>query len=72
MDSIINPKTNPTLVATMQKLVGELLWLAQSTRPDIATITNLLAQHQLQASTSHIDAAKYVIRYLLGTKQHGK
>lgn len=52
-------------------LVGSLNWLSTSTQPDIAPITNMLAQYSNQASKGHIHAAKWVIRYLKGTKDIG-
>ena len=35
----------PTLKTTMQHLVGSLLWLSNTTRTDLATITSLLCQY---------------------------
>ena len=55
----------------MQTLTGCLLWLSTSTRPDIATATNLLSQYNHCATTGHLDACKRVIRYLKGTKTLG-
>jgi hypothetical protein len=55
----------------MQVLIGCLTWLSLSTRPNTATITNLLAQYTVKATPSHINAAKRVIRYLKGTKTLG-
>lgn len=55
----------------LQRLVGVINWLACGTRPDIATITNLLAQHIHHATPSHIKAAKHVLRYLNGSRDHG-
>ena len=55
----------------MQSLVGSLTWLSISTRPDISTITNLLAKYVRQPSKGHLDAAKRVLRYLKGTKHKG-
>ena len=55
----------------LQRLVGVLNWLACGTRPDIATITNILAQHIHHATPSHIKAAKHVLRYLNGSRDHG-
>ena len=51
----------------MQQLTGSLQWLATSTRPDIATITNLISRYNHCATTGHLDACKRVIRYLKGT-----
>jgi deoxyuridine 5'-triphosphate nucleotidohydrolase len=55
----------------LRVLVGSLNWLALSTRPDIATITNILAKYSSKAATGHIEAAKRVVKYLKGTKQKG-
>ena len=38
-----------------------------STRPDIATITNLLSHHLHTALPGHVVAAKHVLRYLIDT-----
>ena len=63
--------TQAKITHTLQSLVGSLNWLAISTRPDIATITNLLAKYCKKATKGHITAAKRVLRYLKGTKTHG-
>ena len=34
--------------------VGSLLWISQGTRPDLATVTNMLAKHQAHPSSAHI------------------
>ena len=49
------------LTHEMQVLCGCLNWLSISTRPDIATITNLLAKHTAKPSKDHITAAKRVV-----------
>ena len=46
-------------------------WLAHTTRPDIATVVSLLAQHQSEPSSGHLEAALYVVDYLESTKQLG-
>jgi hypothetical protein len=56
---------------TMQVLLGCLTWLSISTRPDIATITNLLAQFTTTATPSHINHVKRIIKYLKSTKTLG-
>ena len=56
---------------TLQEYVGSLNWLSTQTRPDLSTITNIIAQYNSNCSPGHIDAAKYVIRYLIGTKDLG-
>ena len=55
----------------LQTYVGSLVWLSQGTRPDLATITNILAKYQNNPGYGHIAAAKYVIKYIKGTKSHG-
>lgn len=52
-------------------LVGSLNWLSTSTRPDIAPITNMLAQYCNSATKGHIHACKWVIKYLKGSKEKG-
>jgi hypothetical protein len=55
----------------IRKILGSLNWLSTQTRPDIATITNIIAQHQSHPSPGHLEAAKYVLRYLKGTSDLG-
>lgn len=51
--------------------MGSLNWLAHTTKPDISTAVSLLAQHQSEPSTGHLEAAKYVTKYLASTKMLG-
>ena len=73
IDKIKSPtsQATPSNIHLMRRLIGSLLWLSQSTRPDITTITNLLASYQTNPSPQHIEAAKRVIRYLKGTSNKG-
>ena len=75
IDNIPQQEYSPTeqhhITATYQFLIGSLNWLAISTRPDISTITNLLAKYMSDPSQGHIYAARNVIRYLKGTRHHG-
>ena len=48
----------------MRSLIGSLNWLSIQTRPDINTITNILAQHLTNPSKGHLTATKHVIKYL--------
>lgn len=50
-----------------RELIGCLLYLSQSTRPDIAYIVNQLSRYNNRATTQHWIAAKRVLRYLKGT-----
>jgi len=65
------PKERKKLEAELRSYVGSLLWLSQGTRPDLATITNMLARYQNCPSPGHIAAAKYAIKYLKGTCEYG-
>jgi hypothetical protein len=66
-----NTKDQAALVHEMQVYIGCLTWLAMSTRPDIATITNILAKYTTKCTKAHINQVKRVIRYLKGTKTLG-
>ena len=73
IDSIPTDPPPPTahqhkLTKNFQSIVGSLNWLSISTRPDIATATNLLAKHSANPSSGHLTAARRVIKYLIGTK----
>ena len=70
-DLSLSPTQQNIIKQKYQSLVGSLLWLSQATRPDLATITNLLAQHQNHPSDRHMVSAKFAIRYLMGTKSKG-
>jgi len=48
-----------------------LNWLAHTTHSDLSTVVSLLAQHQSSPSPGHLDAAKYVVKYLAGAKTLG-
>ena len=51
----------------MRSWCGMLNWLSQGTRLDITTMVSLLASHQCNPSPGHLDAAKYVGKYLKAT-----
>ena len=55
------------LCSVYLKIIGELIYLAVNTCPDISYIVNPLAQHNAQSETCHYAAAKRVLRYLAGT-----
>jgi hypothetical protein len=50
--------TQAKLVHEMQVYIGCLTWLAMSTRPDIATITNILAKYTTKCTKEHIGQVK--------------
>ena len=53
------------------RLLGELQFLANATRPDIAFAVNRLASYTANPSIQHISALKRILRYLAGTKSYG-
>jgi Reverse transcriptase (RNA-dependent DNA polymerase)/GAG-pre-integrase domain/Integrase core domain len=50
------------------KLLGELQFLTNATRPDIAYAVNKLSAYTANPSLQHVGAAKRILRYLKGTK----
>ena len=75
VDSIKSPPEDlpykEKLQQELRSYVGSLVWLSQGTRPDLSTITNILAKYQANPSYGHVAAAKYTIKYIKGTKSRG-
>ena len=67
----LSAEQKPLLVRQYTSLIGGLVWLQRQTRPDISTITRLLARYNHNPSYSHYQAAKYVLAYLKGTIDRG-
>ena len=67
----LDPSNKERLVKEFQSIIGGLNWLSINTRPDISTAYNLLSQFNHNPSQGHLDAAKYVLRYLKHTASHG-
>ena len=53
-----------------QSLVGSLMYLAISTRPDIAYAVSALSQFNSNPGVEHWNAAKRVLRYIRGTTDY--
>ena len=51
--------------------IGALMYLANSTRPDIAFVVNLLARHSAALTKRHWNRVKNILRYLQGTPDLG-
>lgn len=66
-----NSKANPALQDELRHLVGSLNWISQGSRPDLATITSMIAKYQNKPHEGHLQAAKYAIRYLKQSKDLG-
>ncbi|KAL8098650.1 hypothetical protein AgCh_031421 [Apium graveolens] len=56
--------------ALYQRLIGKLIYLT-ITRPDIAYTVQLLSQFIQQPTSTHFQAAKRLLRYLIGTSSQG-
>ncbi|XP_054746097.1 uncharacterized protein LOC129250498 [Anastrepha obliqua] len=54
-----------------QSVMGALLYLAVTTRPDLASSINFLSQFNSNYNKTHWKAAKRVLRYLKGTINYG-
>ncbi|SOV07241.1 uncharacterized protein UDID_18750 [Ustilago sp. UG-2017a] len=52
-------------------IVGKLLWVANSTRPDLSLTVGVLTRHMREPSQEHYQAAQRVLCYLESTKQVG-
>ncbi|KAJ1599476.1 hypothetical protein NDA14_002818 [Ustilago hordei] len=52
-------------------IVGKLLWVANSTRPDLSLTVGVLARHMHEPSQEHYQAAQRVLCYLESTRQVG-
>src|SRR5260221_6441259 len=63
--------TGDRLDVPYQQLVGALLYLVVSTRPDIAFAVNRLAQFTQNPGPAHWTALKRILRYLKSTAQCG-
>ena len=71
MTKTISKEQKHSLQDEMRQLVGSLNWLSQGTRPDLTTITSMLAKYQNSPTQAHVNAAKYAIRYVKQTRHLG-
>lgn len=67
----VPPDNKPHLVKPYQQLLGGLNWLSLNTRPDLTVLVSLLSSHLRNPSASHMTAAKHVLAWLSGTRNHG-
>ena len=61
----ISTSENRTLY---QQMISTLLYAALGTRPDIAYTVTRLSRYNQNPLAEHINYAKYVLKYLAGTK----
>ena len=62
-----DPENVPDSALPYQNLIGSLMYLSVSTRPDITYAVSALSQFNVNYSQEHRVAAKRVLRYLRGT-----
>lgn len=67
-----NPDENkPNRSNSYARLLGELQFITNATRPDIAYAVNRLASYTANPSMQHYTALKRILRYLAGTRTLG-
>ncbi|KAJ1601462.1 hypothetical protein NDA14_002863 [Ustilago hordei] len=52
-------------------IVGKLLWITNSTQPDLSLAVSVLARHMWELLQEHYQAAQHVLQYLEGTREVG-
>jgi hypothetical protein len=60
--------TNPTNQKEFQEIIGVLLYIAQTTYPEISIHVNLLELRTTALGTRNLQTAKDICQYLLSTK----
>ena len=63
--------TNSNRSNSFAHLLGELQWVANATRPDIAYAINKLATYTANPTLQHVTTLKRILRYLSRTKNFG-
>ena len=63
-------KASPELLRSFQSIIGSILYLMIGTRPDIAYAVTKLVQFAANPSQEHLNSAKYICHYLVGTKDY--
>lgn len=58
-------------ISTYQALIGSLMWIMLSTRPDLAYTVSTLSKFNALPSHEHLAAARHSLRYLKGTQTLG-
>ena len=61
----------PESVFPYQSMVGGLLYLSLTARPDVAQSVSVLSRFMSCPGKEHCDAAAQIVRYLYGTKEYG-
>ena len=64
-------ETTAKTLSSMRSLVGGLMYIAQTARPDIAYATGRVARFQVTPTKRVVEAGKRILRYLLNTADEG-
>jgi hypothetical protein len=68
---VMSAEDRAPLIAQMQSWPGMINWLQMCTRPDLATIYSLLSSHMHCPSPRHIEAVRYLGKYIHSTSDLG-
>jgi hypothetical protein len=61
---------SPPIFPDYRKLVGQLNYLATTTRPDIAFAVNMCGRYMAHPGPTHVTALKRILHYLVGTANY--
>jgi hypothetical protein len=67
----INNNNKNEDITLYRSIVGSLIHAAKSTRPDIEHAVNMVARYMSNPLTSHMNAARKILRYLRGSMNYG-
>lgn len=70
-NTLTNQMVCDELQTKYRKLIGNLLYISQNTRPDVTYAINYLSRFQNKPTEEHFAGVKRVIRYLSGTVDYG-
>jgi hypothetical protein len=69
-DRCFNPTDDLVNQTEYQEIIGEILYLANRTRPDLAFVASYLSQFNKRPEKRHYTLAKRVLKYLNATKNN--
>ena len=70
-DDKLSPDQKRDLSKKYKSMIGALLWISRSTRPDIAFAVSVLCRYTHDPKLRHMQAIEQVFYYLLGTASLG-
>lgn len=60
-----------TIVFPYREAVGSLMYLSVATRPDISYAVGVVSRHLDNPNQAHVNAVKRILKYIVGTMDHG-